>query len=75
MISRNLKVILMFVLVFAAAKPAVQVWSTGALEQIAVDRIADGDPINRVNLLYTIDGDRIRIDRTQIVGSINPDPV
>jgi len=25
-------------------------------------RIADGDPINRVNLLYTIDGDRIRID-------------
>jgi len=39
-------------------------------------RIADGDPINHVNLLYTIDGDRIhRIDRTGDVGSINPDPV
>ena len=39
-------------------------------------RIADGDPINRVNLLYTIDVDRIhRIDRTHDVGSIDPDPV
>jgi len=39
-------------------------------------RIADGDPINRVNLLYTIDVERIhRIDRTRIAGSINPDPV
>jgi hypothetical protein len=39
-------------------------------------RIADGDSINRVNLLYTIDVDRIhRIDRSRIAGSINPDPV
>ncbi len=38
--------------------------------------IAIGDPINRVNLLYLIDGDRIhRIDRTRDVGSIDPDPV
>jgi hypothetical protein len=32
-------------------------------------------PINRVNLLYLIDVDRIRIDRTRDVGSIDPDPV
>ena len=32
-------------------------------------------PINRVNLLYFIDVDRIRIDRTRDVGSIDPDPV
>jgi len=39
-------------------------------------RIADGDPIDRVNLLYTIAVDRIhRIDRTRIAGSIDPDPV
>ena len=45
------------------------------LEQIGVDRIADGDPVDRVNLLDTIDGDRIhRIDRTRIAGSIDPDP-
>jgi len=38
--------------------------------------IAMGDPINRVNLLYSIDIDRIhRIDRTHDVGSIDPDPV
>ncbi len=38
--------------------------------------IAVGDPINRVNLLYFIDVDRIhRIDRTHDVGSIDPDPV
>ncbi len=38
--------------------------------------IAVGDPINRVNLLYFIDVDRIhRIDRTHGVGSIDPDPV
>jgi len=38
--------------------------------------IAVGDPINRVNLLYLIDVDRIhRIDRTRDVGSIDPDPV
>ncbi len=38
--------------------------------------IAVGDPINRVNLLYFIDVDRIhRIDRTHIVGPIDPDPV
>ncbi len=37
--------------------------------------IAVGDPINRVNLLYLIDVDRIhRIDRTRDVGSIDPDP-
>ncbi len=35
--------------------------------------IAGGDPINRVNLLYFINSDRIhRIDRTGDVGSINP---
>ncbi len=34
--------------------------------------IAVGDPINRVNLLYFIGIDRIRIDRTHIVGSIEP---
>ncbi len=46
------------------------------LEQIAVDRIAVGDPITFVNLLYTSDGDRIhRMDRTRIAGSIHPDPV
>jgi hypothetical protein len=38
-------------------------------------RIADGDAINRVNLLYPIDGDRIGIDRSRIAGSIDPDPV
>ncbi len=33
--------------------------------------IAIGDPINRVNLLYIIEVDRIhRIDRTHIAGSI-----
>ncbi len=38
--------------------------------------IAVGDPINRVNLLYFIDVDRIdRIARTRDVGSIDPDPV
>ena len=38
--------------------------------------IAVGDPINRVNLLYVLDVDRIhRIDRTHDVGSIDPDPV
>ncbi len=38
--------------------------------------IAVGDPINRVNLLYVIDVDRIhRIDRNPDVGSIYPDPV
>ncbi len=38
--------------------------------------IAVGDPINRVNLLYFIDVDRMHgIDRTRDVGSINPDPV
>ncbi len=37
---------------------------------------AVGDPINRVNLLYFIDIDRIhRIDPTRDIGSINPDPV
>ncbi len=30
-----------------------------ALEQIGMVRIADGDSITFVNLLYTIDGDRI----------------
>jgi hypothetical protein len=46
------------------------------LEQIAVDGIAVGDSINRVNLLYFIDVDRIhRIDRTREMGSIDPDPV
>ena len=36
--------------------------------------IAMGDPINRVNLLYVIDADRVhRIDRTHDVGSIDPD--
>jgi hypothetical protein len=39
-------------------------------------RIAEGDPNNRVNLLYTIDLDRIhRIDWPHDVGTINPDPV
>jgi hypothetical protein len=38
-------------------------------------RIAEGDPNNSVNLLYTIDVDRIRIDRTHDVGPIDPDPV
>ncbi len=38
-------------------------------------RIADGDPIDRVNPLYTIDADRIGIDRTRIAGAVNPDPV
>jgi hypothetical protein len=38
--------------------------------------IAVGDPLNRVNLLYLIDIDRIhRIDPTRDVGSIDPDPV
>ena len=38
--------------------------------------IADRDPINRVNLLYTINGDRIhRIDRTRNVGSVDLDSV
>ena len=38
--------------------------------------IAGSDPINRVNLLYFIGVDRIhRIDRTHIVGSIDPGPV
>ena len=37
--------------------------------------IAVGDPINRVNLLYLIDVDRIRFDRTHDVGPIEPDPV
>ena len=37
--------------------------------------IAVGDPINRVNLLYLIDVDRIKIDRTHGVGSIDLDPV
>jgi hypothetical protein len=38
--------------------------------------IAVGDPIDCVNLLYLIAGDRIhRIDRTRDVGSIDPDPV
>ncbi len=37
--------------------------------------IAVGDPINRVNLLYFIGVDRIRIDRTRDVGSIDPDPL
>ncbi len=47
-----------------------------SLEQIGVDGIADGDPINRVNLLYLLGVDRIhRIDRTHDVGSIDPDPV
>jgi hypothetical protein len=37
--------------------------------------IAFGDPINRVNLLYFIDVDRIhRIARTRDVGSSDPDP-
>jgi hypothetical protein len=41
-----------------------------------LSRIADGDPINRVNLLYTIDADRIhRIERTRFAGSFDPDPV
>ncbi len=39
-------------------------------------RIADGDPINRVNLLCLVGVDRIhRIDRTRVAGSIDPDPV
>jgi len=47
-----------------------------SVEQIGVDGIAVGDPINRVNLLSRIDVDRIhRIDRTRDVGSIDPDPV
>jgi hypothetical protein len=38
--------------------------------------IAAGDPINRVNLLYFINADRIhRIYPTREVGWINPDPV
>ena len=38
--------------------------------------IAAGDPIHRVNLLYSIDLDRIhRIYRTHDVGTIDPDPV
>ncbi len=37
--------------------------------------IAVGDPINRMNLLYFKGVDRIRIDRTHDVGSIDPDPV
>ncbi len=38
--------------------------------------IAVGDPINRVNLLYLRDVDRIhRFDRTHDVGPIEPDPV
>ena len=38
--------------------------------------IAAGDPINRLNLLYFIDVDRIhRIDRTRDMASIDPDPV
>ncbi len=46
-----------------------------SLEQIGVDGIAVGEPINRVNLLYLIDLDRIhRIDLTHQVGSIDPDP-
>ena len=51
--------------------------ASNTLEQIhAVDGIAAGDPINRMNLLYLMDGDRIhRIDRTRDVGSIDPDPV
>jgi hypothetical protein len=37
--------------------------------------IAVGDSINRVNLLYLIDVDRIhRIDRTHDLDSIDPDP-
>ncbi len=48
---------------------------TAFLEQIGVDGIADGDPINP-DLLYFIAVDRIhRIDRTHDVGSIDPDPV
>ena len=48
---------------------------TAFLEQIGVDGIADGDPINP-DLLYLMDGDRIhRIDRTRDVDSIDPDPV
>ena len=50
--------------------------SRSPLEQIAVDGIAVGDPINRVNLLYFTGVDRIhRIVRTRHVGSIDPDPV
>ncbi len=50
--------------------------ASNTLEQIGIDGIAVGDPINRVNLLYFIDVDRIhRIDRTRDVGSIDPDPV
>ncbi len=47
------------------------------LEQIhAVDGIAVGDSINRMNLLYLIDVDRIhRIDQIHDVDSIDPDPV
>ncbi len=49
---------------------------TITLEQIEIDGIAVGDPINHVNLLYFIGVDRIhRIDRTRDVGSIDPDPV
>jgi len=45
-----------------------------SVEQIGVDGIAVGDPINP-DLLSRIDVDRIRIDRTRDVGSIDPDPV
>ncbi len=39
-------------------------------------RIADGDPINRVNLLCLVGVDRFhRNDRTRVAGSIVPDPV
>ncbi len=45
-------------------------------EQMGIDGIAVGDPINHMNLLYFIDGDRVhRIDRTRDMGSIDPDPV
>ena len=55
--------------------------ASNTLEQIGIDGIAAGDPINRVNPLYLMDGgrmdgDRIHwIDRTRDVGSIDPDPV
>ncbi len=44
-------------------------FGTITLEQIGIDGIAVGDPVNHLNLLYLIDGDRIhRIDRTRDVG-------
>ncbi len=45
------------------------------VEQIEVDGIAIGDPVNPVNLLYFLNVNQIhRIYRTRDAGSINPDP-